>query len=206
MSRVPTDSSKGPTNEWKEKIFTSRLNKYIMMTKYNMNKSLFTVLEMARSYKMALPPQDGQNERPICHVTMMEANHVKGSVMFLFQGHFGNIIYTGDFRYCPEMMTNPILMELSKAKNLNLMYLDNTYEEVGFHIPTKEQALESALKIVHQHKYHRIILSGPVIGKEDVLVRVAQSSKVNHTEVLLLEYLPTENKISSTYSSSRLGK
>ena len=128
------------------------------------------------------------------------------SVMFLFQGHFGNIIYTGDFRYCTEMMTNPILMELSKAKNLNLMYLDNTYEEVGFHIPTKEQALESALKIVHQHKYHRIILSGPVIRNEDVLVRVAQSSKVNHTEVLLLEYLPTENKILSSYSSSRLGK
>ena len=31
-------------------------------------------------------------------VTTMDANHCPGSSMFLFEGYFGRILYTGDFR------------------------------------------------------------------------------------------------------------
>ena len=31
-------------------------------------------------------------------VTVLDANHCPGSAMFLFQGYFGSVLYTGDFR------------------------------------------------------------------------------------------------------------
>ena len=34
-------------------------------------------------------------------VTAIDANHVKGSAMFLFEGYFGTVLCTGHFRYSP---------------------------------------------------------------------------------------------------------
>ncbi len=31
-------------------------------------------------------------------VTLLDANHIIGSTMFLFEGHFGTILYSGDLR------------------------------------------------------------------------------------------------------------
>lgn len=36
---------------------------------------------------------------PDTTVTMLDANHCVGSAMFLFEGYFGRILYTGNFRF-----------------------------------------------------------------------------------------------------------
>lgn len=41
-------------------------------------------------------------------VTLLAAN-CPGSVMFSFEGHFGTILYPGDFQYTPSMLKGPAL-------------------------------------------------------------------------------------------------
>ena len=43
------------------------------------------------------PP--GLRARVAITVTALDANHCPGSAMFVFEGAFGRILYTGDFRW-----------------------------------------------------------------------------------------------------------
>lgn len=42
-------------------------------------------------------------------VQLIDANHIFGSVMFLLEGYFGRILYTGDFRYDAKILRHPAL-------------------------------------------------------------------------------------------------
>ncbi len=41
---------------------------------------------------------DGEDGGETMTVTVIDANHCPGAVMLLFDGYFGRILYTGDFR------------------------------------------------------------------------------------------------------------
>ena len=45
-------------------------------------------------------------------VTLIDANHIPGSVMILIKGYFGNILYTGDFRFNLDMLNVPTLRNI----------------------------------------------------------------------------------------------
>ena len=46
-------------------------------------------------------------------VTVLDANHCPGSAMFLFQGYFGSVLYTGDFRLAVTVSSYQIFVRLS---------------------------------------------------------------------------------------------
>jgi DNA cross-link repair 1B protein len=68
--------------------------------------------------------------------------------MFLFEGYFGRILYTGDFRfnlarfyltnmslfrYTPSMLENRAIF----GNQIDILYLDNTYFHPDFVFPSK---------------------------------------------------------------------
>ena len=90
------------------------------------------------------------------------------------KGYFGRILCTGDFRINDKMLQNPILKNLADSKviiflihiyfkmlnfckfafwwclkkSLDVLYVDNTFEEIGNDFKTREECLQSVLKIV----------------------------------------------------------
>ena len=73
-------------------------------------------------------------------VVMMDANHIIGSVMFLFYGYFGSVLYTGDMRYHPKILsTNSYLFNPNRKLNFHIdeLILDNTYCDPLFDFPAQ---------------------------------------------------------------------
>ncbi len=54
-------------------------------------------------------------------VTAIDANHCPGAVLLLFEGYFGRVLCTGDFRYCPA------IGRALAGCTIDLAYIDNTY-------------------------------------------------------------------------------
>ena len=63
-------------------------------------------------------------------VTLFEANHCPGAVMFLFEGQKGTVLHTGDFRFKEPML------DLFKGKFIDYLYLDNTFATTAEEFPS----------------------------------------------------------------------
>ncbi|KZO97134.1 DRMBL-domain-containing protein, partial [Calocera viscosa TUFC12733] len=103
-------------------------------------------------------------------VTLIEANHCPGSVLFLFLGpqtcNAGDspipspfvgskrafrYLHCGDFRACPRHATHPDV----RGKRLDLVYLDTTYLNPRYCFPPQPQVVEACARLAK-----RIALGG----------------------------------------------
>lgn len=91
-------------------------------------------------------------------VTLIDANHCPGSVMFLIEDNSKAILYTGDVRAEPWWVTsiiqNPFLLPYSCGlRLLDCIYLDTTFsthDNSYHHFPTKADGLKELLGKVAQ--------------------------------------------------------
>ena len=107
-------------------------------------------------------------------VTAIDANHCPGAVMFLFEGYFGKILYTGDFRWSDQMEADLFCCNLG---HLDVLYLDNTYCSPKCVFPSREEAKTQILDILNRHKNHDIVIGLRSLGKEDILLTIAEEFK-----------------------------
>ena len=104
-------------------------------------------------------------------VTLIDANHCAGAVMFLFQGYFGCILHTGDFRYFDGMLDIPLF---TNGIVINTLYLDNTYCDPKCEFPTRAEAKEKILEIIHNNPEKDIRFGVDMLGKEDMFCDIAK--------------------------------
>ncbi|XP_030795876.1 protein artemis isoform X2 [Rhinopithecus roxellana] len=98
-------------------------------------------------------------------VTLLPAGHCPGSVMFLFQGNNGTVLYTGDFRLAQgEVARMELLHSGGRVKDIQSVYLDTTFCDPRFYqIPSREECLSGILELVRswitRSPYHVVWLN-----------------------------------------------
>lgn len=94
---------------------------------------------------------DGQSSAVV--VTLISAGHCPGSVMFLFEGDEGNVLYTGDFRL-PKGSADrirPFHMFNKTKKLIKSIYVDTTFCSANaIFIPKREDCVASLINLVKQ--------------------------------------------------------
>lgn len=115
-------------------------------------------------------------------VTLFDANHCPGAVMFLIESNDKAIIYTGDIRSEPWFVNtisrNPNLVEYTSGlKTLDKIYLDTSFtEDVPFQ--TKAQGIAELLCKVSKYPSDTVFhFQAWTYGYEDVWVALSKALK-----------------------------
>ncbi len=134
--------------------------------------------KMLDSEKSSIRVQDSGTK--LCTVTALDANHCPGSIMLLFEGDFGTVLHTGDFRYQPLMLDSPSPLS---GRCIDRVYLDNTFVQTPVSrsggSPDFFQLKEAAAEIVRiallpENLKATIVIAVDKVGKEDLLCEIAR--------------------------------
>lgn len=85
-------------------------------------------------------------------VTLLNANHCPGAIMFLFEVGNKRILHVGDFRWNHELM-----MQMTQLRNfsnssprLDEIFFDTTYCNSKYTLPTQEEAISAAIEVAEK--------------------------------------------------------
>jgi DNA repair metallo-beta-lactamase len=97
--------------------------------------------------------------------------------MFLFEGYFGTILHTGDFRYTPRMFQSMPRLASGRLQ-VDDVYLDDTFGDPKYtHFVTTDEAVRQVKQLVDQYPEHRFVLSSDNLGKEQYLVALSRATQ-----------------------------
>ncbi|KAK2859189.1 hypothetical protein Q5P01_003809 [Channa striata] len=148
------------------RLYCSFVTKELLLNnqKYAFWEEYIVPLELESPTQIPLVDEaSGEKEEIV--VTLLPAGHCPGSVMFLFEGSRGNVLYTGDFRLAAgDASRIEHLHSGSRVKDIQSVYLDSTFYDPRFYqIPTREVCLRGILELVgnwiSQSSYHVVWLN-----------------------------------------------
>ncbi|XP_028252327.1 protein artemis isoform X2 [Parambassis ranga] len=122
------------------RLYCSFVTKELLLNnpKYSFWEEYIVPLELESPTQISLVDEaTGEKEEVV--VTLLPAGHCPGSVMFLFEGCHGNVLYTGDFRLAVgDAARIEHLHSGSRVKDIQSVYLDSTFYDPRFYqIPTR---------------------------------------------------------------------
>ncbi|XP_067134055.1 5' exonuclease Apollo-like isoform X1 [Centruroides vittatus] len=200
LSHFHSDHIVGLTSSWSFPIYTSEITAKLLVGKLKINSTLIRELELNKDH---LIPLDDEKKEMLT-VRLINANHCPGSVMFLFSGYFGNVLYTGDFRYSSNLLegiTLPII---------DILYLDNTYCSSSCEFYSREYAVQTLIQRLHNclKKSDRIMIGIDNLGKEEVLLKIYEETEckiyVDDNLMKILEILEISHVATTNPKSTKL--
>ena len=146
-------------------------------------------------------------------VTLLSAGHCIGSVMFLFEGKAGTVLYTGDFRWCKgDAARTSFFHTGDSTKDIHGIYVDTTfYLPQMKHIPNRECTRNAVLKLIKRwlskgSNYYVSLLCKGMYGYEYLLkeVAIALHTKIHVSleRLALYKNLPDMTKYFTTNAES----
>ena len=190
LSHMHADHTAGLTSSWNtHTIYCSELTKKLVTAKLGVNSDLVTGLPLDEHIIINLDEQGHET----MSVTLIDANHCPGSVMFIFEGYFGKILYTGDFRHCERIATHSAI----NRRVFDVLYLDNTYCDPNCIFPSRTEATNKILEIIRRHSEHMVVMGLHNLGKEMLLHTIAKAFRtwigVDPSRIETLELIEMPN-------------
>ncbi|KAL2945109.1 5' exonuclease Apollo [Bienertia sinuspersici] len=183
LTHLHSDHTHGLSSSWNYgPLFCSRTSAKLFPLKFpDFNFSLLRIVEIGKWHRISLLSPSTSSPNSI-EFMAIDALHCPGSVMFLFRGVFGHVLYTGDFRWETaderSMKSRNMLLEALNGANVDVLYLDNTYCNPAYCFPTREVAAQQVIEIIASHPEHDIIIGIDSLGKEDLLLQIALGLKI----------------------------
>jgi DNA cross-link repair 1A protein len=118
-------------------------------------------------------------------VTLLDANHCPGAVMFFFEVGKRKTLHVGDFRWSRDVMlhhTSPLKQIAMQKITLDELYLDTTYCDPKYTLPSQDDTIKAVIDIF-QKEVHRCkdtdkktlhLFGAYTIGKERIFLSVAE--------------------------------
>ncbi|XP_007532138.2 protein artemis [Erinaceus europaeus] len=147
-------------------LYCSPVTKELLLTspKYRFWEKRIISIEIETPTQISLIDEaSGEKEEIV--VTLLPAGHCPGSVMFLFQGSNGTVLYTGDFRLAKgEAARMELLHSGGRVKDIQSVYLDTTFCDPRFYqIPSRGECLSGITELVRswitRSPYHVVWLN-----------------------------------------------
>uniref|UniRef100_A0A8C1Q487 5' exonuclease Apollo n=2 Tax=Cyprinus carpio TaxID=7962 RepID=A0A8C1Q487_CYPCA len=171
LSHMHADHTSGLSSTWSHRpIYCSPLTARLLQRKLKVKEKWIHPLEIGEAHMLML--DDLGKER--LTVTLIDANHCPGAVMFLFEGYFGTRLYTGDFRYTPSMLREQCLRNTT---SIDVLYLDNTNCDPTRAVPSRQRATQQIKEIIRAHPGYAVVIGLYSLGKESLLVELAMEFK-----------------------------
>ncbi|KAK8732214.1 hypothetical protein OTU49_007244 [Cherax quadricarinatus] len=120
LTHLHADHTQGLTKTWRLPLYTSPTNSVLLQHQFQLPKSIIRELEVGETY---LIPLDNE-------------------------GYFGNILYCGDMRWYPELVRHKVLRSVVEERELDVLYLDNTFSAPYCVFPTREEAKQELFRII----------------------------------------------------------
>ncbi|XP_057240211.1 5' exonuclease Apollo [Malurus melanocephalus] len=158
LSHMHSDHTVGLSSTWNRPLYCSPLTARLLHHRLQVPMCWIRPLEVGQSHVL-----------DEVTVTLIDSNHCPGSVMFLFEGVFGTILYTGDFRYTSAMQGEPVL----RGRHIDRLYLDNTHCHPQRALPPRALATRQAAHLIRAHPQHHVVIGVYTLGKETLLVDLA---------------------------------
>ncbi|KAL6245879.1 hypothetical protein RBB50_007032 [Rhinocladiella similis] len=189
--------------------YPSRINfaKGILEARKLHYRHLKTVL---RTLPLNAATQIQLNPKRTINVTLLDANHCPGAVMFLVEGDGKAILYTGDVRaetwWVNSIVQSPfVLPYVCGLKTIDCIYLDTTFashDEPYKDFPTKAEGLKELLEKVSQcHQDTIFYFRAWTLGYENVWIALSNflQTKVHVDKYQLRILRPLEDHGVNTY-------